>query len=322
MNNSKKFIIAFIVVIIAVISIIVVINKFSFKDDGNDVEERDFVKEKIEATKGKIQPVDSISDFELARICLQKFYIYYAALYDDNIGEESLNESDLEYYKSEIASVLTDNYKEKYGIDSSNIDQKLKRCDCEIVEIYNVYYATNYGDTKVYFIRGLLRNSGTFETEKFENTLYVDNTKQSFEVSLENDLEISFDEIKPDVEVSYVIPESIWSGNLGKFSYPSISYEEFSKRAFDNIRNLLLFNVDVAYDMLSDSSKERFSSPSALKEYVDNNKRDIFLMTFGNYETNMVDKVFVVTAYDSHLKYSVTMNFETFSNLTFDIKEF
>lgn len=325
MKNLKYYIIAFIVVVfIAIISIIIVVknNVPTKKNDGKDTEDRDFVIEKKEATKGKIQSIDSISDYELARVCLQKFYENYIIIFDENIiNADKDYEYNLDYYKTKLAEIMTDEYKDKYGIDSSNINQKLKKCNYDYVEIYKIYYATNYGKTKVFFIKGLLRNTGTLESEPFENTLYIDNTNQLFKVSLENDLNVGFDDLKPGDEVAYVIPELVWSGTSGEFTYPSTSYQEFAKRIFDNIRVILLHNQDVAYSLLAGNSKAKFSSANALKEYVDSHKRDFFLMTFGNYETTFTDDIFTIKVYDSYNKYVITMYFDSFSTFTFDIEE-
>lgn len=323
MDKIKYFIIALIItILIAVISIILIINSNipSAKNDGKDNEEREFYTEYKEKNKGKIQTVDSISDFELAQVCLQKFYIYYSLIFDESIInlDESV-EFNSDYYKRVLCDLLTTEYKDRHEITSENVNVKLEKNNFDTVEIYNIYYVTNFQGSKVYFINGLLRNSETYETKEFDNTLYIDNTLQSFKVSLDNDLNTDYKDLKVGEEVSYIVPEIVSGGSVNVFNYPSTSYEEFGKRTFDNIRTLMLRNPDIAYEMLDEMSKNNFGSLQKFKEYIDINRRNLFLMSFGEYETNFVNDIFTITIYDSNSKFSITIYYDSFSKFTYDI---
>lgn len=323
MDKLKYFIVALIIIIlIAVISIVLIINNSipSAKNDGKDNEEREFYTEYKEKNKGKIQTVDSISDFELAQVCLQKFYIYYSLIFDESVInlDESV-EFNLDYYKRALCDLLTTEYKDNHGITSENVNSKLEKNNFDTVEIYNIYYVTNFENSKVYFINGLLRNSETYETKEFDNTLYIDNSLQSFKVSLDNDLNSDYKDLKIGEEVSYIVPQIVSGGSVNVFNYPSTSYEEFGKRTFDNIRILMLRNPDIAYEMLDDVSKNNFGSLQKFKEYIERNRKNLFLMSFGEYETNFVNDIFTITIYDSNSKFSITIYYDSFSKFTYDI---
>ena len=133
-----------------IIALIINNNIPSAKNDGKDNEEKEFYTEYKEKTKGKIQNVGSISDFELAQICLQKFYIYYSLIYDESIINTSSEvKFNLDYYKGVLCDLLTTDYIEKHEITKENINEKLPESKYDTVEIYNIYYVTNYENSKV-----------------------------------------------------------------------------------------------------------------------------------------------------------------------------
>ncbi len=323
MNRLKYLIILFIlIIIIAIVSIMLVINANISKDkrDGNDTEEREFVTEYKNQNRGKVQNITSISDFELAQICLQKFYIYYSLIFDESIINAGENvEFNLDYYKSALSNLLTSEYREKYGITIENIDTILGKNEYDSVEIYNMYYVTNFENTKVYLINGLLRNSKSYETKEFENTLYIDESFQCFNVSLENDIGKSYKELNVGEDISYIVPEHVSGSTANLYTNPTISYEEFGKRTFDNIRNLLLHNSDIAYEMLSD--KEKYDDLSKFEDFINQNRSIIFLMSFGNYETDFIDDIFTITVYDSNSEFAIKIYYKTFSTFEYEIIE-
>lgn len=323
MNRLKYLIILLIlIIIIAIVSIVLVINVNASKDkrDGNDTEEREFVTEYKNQNRGKVQNITSISDFELAQICLQKFYIYYSLIFDESIINAGENvEFNLDYYKSALSNLLTSEYREKYGITIENIDTILGKNEYDSVEIYNMYYVTNFENTKVYLINGLLRNSKSYETKEFENTLYIDESFQCFNVSLENDIGKSYKELNVGEDISYIVPEHVSGSTANLYTNPTISYEEFGKRTFDNIRNLLLHNSDIAYEMLSD--KEKYDDLSKFEDFINQNRSIIFLMSFGNYETDFIDDIFTITVYDSNSEFAIKIYYKTFSTFEYEIIE-
>lgn len=325
MNRLKYLIILLIlIIIIAIVSIMLVINANISKDkrDGNDTEEREFVTEYKNQNRGKVQTITSISDFELAQICLQKFYIYYSLVFDESIINAGENvEFNLEYYKSALSNLLTYEYREKYGITIENIDTILGKNEFDSVEIYNMYYVTNFENTKVYLINGLLRNSESYETKEFENTLYIDESFQCFNVSLENDMGKSYKELNVGEDISYIVPEHVSGSTANLYTNPTTSYEGFGKRTFDNIRSLLLHNSDKAYEMLSDNDKEKYDDLSKFEDFINQNRSNIFLMSFGNYETDFIDDIFTITVYDSNSKFAIKIYYKTFSTFEYEIIE-
>lgn len=324
MKVLKKYWILFCIILAFIIVILIITKIISDRNnlDGSDTQLRDFVVEEMEATKGKIQNVSSISDYELARVCIQKFYTYYSQIYDENIINASDDiEFNLNYYKEKLYELFTDEYIQNHEITKENIDTKLEKNDYDLVEIYNIYYVTNYENVKVFFVKGLVRNSETLESKEYEVTLYIDNITQNFKINLDNILNKDYSQLEIGSEVEYVIPDTIRGSNVNRFTYPSITYDEFGKIIFNNIRNLLLYNPEKAYEKLYESEKTKFKDVNSLIEFIDSNRRDIFLLTYRTYEINYENEKFTMYLYDDNAKYIITAYLDTFSDFKFKIEE-
>ena len=322
---KKNKIMALIMVIIIFISVlaIIIVSKINYLDpslDGMDNEKREFVAEYEEATKENIQPISNISEFELVRTCIQKFYIYYELVFDEESLDlsEEVNIENISNYKSQLYNFLSKQYIDKYGITTDNINSKLKKIDNTNVEIYYANYITNYEKVNIYFVKGLLRNSDNSQSNEFEITLYIDSENQTFEVDLDNVIGKDYSELIKGEKLNITIPDKIYNRNINKFDYPSITYEDFAKMTFNNIRNLLLYNVDMAYNMLYD--KERFITVDELYKFIEDNRKSILLMTFKMSDNNYEGEDFVIDIYDKESNFIIKTYFKDFSTFKFDIE--
>lgn len=315
-------IISILLVLLIIISVSVNNNKRNIPTDNkvneyneliNDIDNTDKFKQK---NTGKVQKITSISDYELAYICISKFYNYYAMMYDEIINENPIYNND--YYSQKVYNMLSKQYKEKYNISKDNIKEKLDKIEYLNVEIYTLYYITNYEDSKVYYIEGLLRNENTYEIKDFKNIVYINNANQTFTVSLENDIKES---VIVGNDVNYILDIDIEKNEDNTFSYPKTSYEEFAERITNSIRHLVLNNPEIAYKLLTDNSKEKYKNINEFKAFINENRKDLFLFSYEKIEKTYINNTFTIKVYDKNSKFIISLFFDSFSNFKYEINK-
>ena len=322
--NVKRRISYITIIIIAIVLLLIIIPKimkaYKQRNDGSDTELRKEAIEAYEKTKGKIQEVSSLTEYEMARLCLQKFYYYYAEIFDDSLKEYGEDyEFNLEYYQNKILGFLLPKYIESHELDSSNVSEKMPRVTQSVVEIYDMYKLTQYNNIDIYFVGGLLRNIDDNSSQKFEIVLYYDTHSKCFQVSLDNPTEKSIKELKVGEQYDVEFPTGIKYTEDNKLESVQSSYEEFAKREFGNIRKLMLYDTELAYDYLYNNNT--FATVNELSDFITNNKRDIVLLTYKDYDYNYIEKAMCIDMYDSSNKYMITIYLNNFSKLSYLIEK-
>lgn len=302
-----------VIIIIAVIIIINVIKKNDVQTGSDEFTEE--IEQYEQENTGKVQNVDNIVDYNTVRTCLKKFYNYYSFLYDEEIinrgDEEQFN---LSYYKEQVFNLLNSEYIEKNGITIDNIDSKLRSINYSPdVEILNIYYYTKFDNINTYFVNGLIRNTSNNESEEFSAIVYLDLARYTFEVNFDS---IDFNSIYNGNEINISYPSDIFNKEINTYSNAELSYDEFSNIIFNNIQKLLVYNTDIAYELLDDTGKNDYTLDS-LEEYVNNNRKEILLLTFKIYEFAYEDENLVIYMYDENSEYEFKVTFNDFSNYKF-----
>ena len=200
MDKKRKLLL--ILLIFLVITLVILIknnfNKYTLPNAKDAVDEDiSEVEENHNKTKGKIQKVSNIGEYNLVKSCLQKFYIYYFENYDLKPVDELL------YFFDE-------NYLLRNDINMSNFKSKVKKLENrKNVEIYYLNYLTNYDNVNAYFVKGLLRNVSTNTSEEFEHIVYIDLINNSFSIDIENNLGKDFAMLKEGDEIELDIPKYV-----------------------------------------------------------------------------------------------------------------
>ena len=179
-----------------------------------------------------------------------------------------------------------------------------------------LFYVTDYENYKVYYIEGLLRNEKTYEIKEFKNTLYIYNKDQVFSLSLENDID---GEVVVGKDAKLILNTTLEKNEDNIFSYPTTSYEEFAKRINDNLRHLMLNNPEIAYNLLTEEAKDTYKTLDGFKAFINDNRRDLFLLTYEKIEKTYTNETFTIKVYDSNSKFEIKLFFDTFSNFKYEI---
>ena len=332
MSKKKIILIACgILLIICLIVVTLIINN-NTTSDGTDNYIRDDTIEETKKYRNKIQKVNDIASFNTVKICLQKFYMYYSRLYNEDVINSDNADLNLEYYKKVVYDFLSNDYITRNEITEENIDSKLEKISDVNVEVYNMFYISNYDyvsedysnmnmnprEIRAYFVKGILRDNNS--SKEFSNIVCMDMVNSTFSIDLDVYNNLDYAKLKEEEDIKYLLPEGIDIKELNKYSFVSTSYEDISSSIFDNIRSLLLYDSEKAYDMLTDYSKENFGNLQEFKNYIESNKNDILLMSFKIYELSYEDEKLVINMYDNGSHFLIRVYFDAFSSYKFSIE--
>lgn len=330
---SKIIIIIVLILIIIITSVIMYGN--SKKDKPDEVSP--FIEEYINATKGKLVKVDNLTDLYMIKNCIQKFYenlcaINYVELYtSDNIGvtsntaiqlveEENRNKS---YFSNVAYQCLAKEYIDKNKITLENINTlNTKNFENINIEIYSLYYVSQFENVYSYFVNGIVRDSVNNEGIEFNYIVNIDINTSSFEIYLDNYMENSdFSKLEEGNEISFNIPEKVEDREYNTFNKTSVKYSQAVQDTFYSIRRIMLYDTQKAYNILTDNMKNKYPTYDGFKAFVDSNNSDIFKLIYGSYQLKSSENGAIFVMYNSDNTIRITAYYDGFSNYKFDIEK-
>lgn len=322
MNKSliTKILIGLVIVIIVIVIANIVLTNIGKDKEDDTLPE---IQEYMTNTTGKIQKIDNIIDLAQIQSCIQKYYLNYFAMYGENTATDlSEGEYKVEDYKNSTYKFLSPKYISKAGITLENINSNLEEIRDPDIEIYNIYFATKYEGTSAYFVNGIVRDSSTYKAKDFNMIVVIDDNNQTYEIYMGDYLENSdFSALEEGQEVNFDLPTSIENRGNNTYGAVKYTYDDLSQDKFDNIRGLLLRDVEKAYELLTDDAKANtFKSVDELKQFINNNRKDIFLLTYGGYVLKNNDGNIIVKMYDDGNEVSINVHFNGFTNYRFEIE--
>lgn len=274
--DKKKIILLFAIFLLIIILMIVLTN-MNKKDDLSTVKIYDpivpEVLEIMEQEKGKLQYLDNSAQLDELRTCLQKFYIQCA--YDEEFDNSEM-----------LYNMLAPQYIDYKGITIENVRENIKRIEESKVFIYEAYLLTNNYDVYSFFVKGALMNSNNEFTD-FYNIVNMDRENCTFEVILDDyalNYLVSNDFVGKDF--NFDVPEYIVKNIYNTYSVTTQKTEEMIEYYFNTFRTLLVFNTNRARDFLVDNST---INKNELEAFVNDNKLDIYLLSYRTYELKVLD---------------------------------
>ena len=83
--------------------------------------------------------------------------------------------------------------------------------------------------------------------------------------------------------IEFELPEKVENRSSNIYGITAAKYEDISKDYFNLVRRLLLNDSDKAYDLLTDEMKNKYSSKEQFVNFINNNYKNIYLLTYSNY---------------------------------------
>ena len=99
------------------------------------------------------------------------------------------------------------------------------------------------------------------------------------------------------------------------------SMDDLGRLEFNTIVDLMLYDTEEAYSLLSQDGKSEYASLSQLKDFVIENKSELAIMNYSSSTMELKDSNLILKCYDSNYKYKITINFDEFSTFSFSIEK-
>lgn len=271
---KKIIIFLIIVIIICIISVIIVI-----RNVGN-------LSEKNIYSNYEYYQIENIGDYYLIKNCLNNFYYNYYLSCKDNLINN----------KNYILDILDSNIINKYQINKDNIIEILGETDKVSIQIDNIKYTSNE-NIFFYYVIGTLQNEDTKYINNFKSIVILDYNNMSYSMVLEKYMD--------DFKYEDII-NSISINENNKFILPSISTEKYINDIFNEIRNNILYNQEKAYNTLNISEIiNEFKDYNKFKKFIEENRKNIYLMTFSGYSIDVIEKNTIYNCKDKNNKFNV-----------------
>lgn len=198
--------------------------------------------------------------------------------------------------ENKLMSILSPEYINKYNITKNNIFDKLTVPEKDNNYQYYKYTVTDMttvqldSSTSLYIVNGKCRIVGKNIIFSIKAMIEVDSVNKLYNLYPYQYIQDNgIDKIKIGEVVSNYNKEDINNRNNNTFSYIKVEDDEMVNKYFENLKELLLYYKDDAYNKLdSEYSSKRFSSKNEFESYLIDNKETIQLMQLSKYgiETN------------------------------------
>lgn len=314
-NRKKKIVIIVLVVLFCLI--IFFINARTSKDitdntidssNENTTEVRNELEydfgtdEYREATKMELQKVQGMTEYYTVLNCINKFYVYYSSIYD------STSEISPEASMSKIYKLLDESYIKEYNVTEESLKNKLNPISIDVeVNVEDMLYATMYENISVYLVSGQIRDRLTNNYNDFNIMVVLDSNNYTFSLYLDDYIKkYGYNKLKEGDEFAYNYSSGITNNEMNGYVNSKVKYAEYVEDMMEQIREYMLYQPEKAYELLEDEfKKENFSSYDKFEKFIEDNKKEIFTLTYGSYTLEHVDGMVAYRCIDKTNKFTI-----------------
>lgn len=327
MKNLKKIILIIIILIFVIISTIIIIKKKSKVIDEDKVMNDTTAMGVGEFSEEFLEEVN-INEVMQIKSCIDKFLestnIKSSTYFGKNEHGELAQLVSDDFIKNKAMSFLSEKYILNNNINKDNITEYVKFSNSDqnfnILDVRRIKNENT--DLKQYIVKGdIIINNNLNANRRYIITL--DNKQRAFSIYILNNEE-------NDIQEQTVKEDKVTKNNYNNIPVVAMTQEELSKFFFENMKNMLLYNKDQAYEHLSKEYREkRFGSIEEFNNYIEKNFEEISIMQLSKYKVNannddieylLMDKyqnIYILKTGNEALKYEVqldtyTLNLEEF----------
>lgn len=316
---KRLIIILFIIVIILIITILSII----YFNRGEVIYEIDEVgsDEELYNFDTSLQYVTVRNDYYAVQTCVQKFYSYYTAIFnDENDYYETDGTEDSEILKVENEEAVYDMLDAEYihykNITKSNVSQKIDKVNNSVVNINQMYVSKKNVNVSVYIVQGRLREIKSGNISDFKLMLKLDALNKTFSVYLEDYINEKYKDIELGSEINIEVAESIEKNDTNIYDYLIITDETYATDLLKKYKEEILFDVELAYNHLEEEYKQkRFNDFNDFKKYAKDNIKKNVSMKITKYQKYNYDNYTEYICLDQNGSYYIfnetsTMNYK------------
>ena len=152
--------------------------------------------------------------------------------------------------------------------------------------------------------------------DEFNNTvaLYPDEYVKNMELG----------ELKAGSEVNISFDYSIENNNFNSVIKTEFTTDDYAEDIFESTRKIILYSTDRAYNMLEeDFKKENFPTYEDFEKFVNENRRNIYIMTYQDYYLKYIDEnTTQYIVYDSKDNFYLKFYVDSLIDFKFTIEEY
>ena len=254
----------------------------------------------------RLEDINGVLDYYTIKYSLMQFYNDYYQIYSD---ENELKEQ----YISNTYLRLDKEYIEKYGLTKENLKEELEPINKADITINKILYINNEKGVYTCFVNGELVDKLNSKIKIFNNIINIDTNNKSYSIYLDNYYQdISFEDLEVGKKIDFNIPDSIEKSIYNSYGTHNITYEKYVEDLFDQIRYDMLNNINRAYRLLNDNFKrKKFKTQEKLENYIDENRKDIFLLYYGSCKSSSKGSDIILNCMDRNQKFNVIIDLKT-----------
>ena len=317
-----KLIIVVVIILVAFIGIklTIFINQKLHEDKPDSIAPE--IQDEMNSTSGKIQKVGTPNEIYQVKSCILKYYLNYAAIFGENtITQTSGEVYNKEEYIDTTYNMIAPQYIQKNSFLKNNLSENYNDISEPEIEIYSIYSVTQYSGVVAYFTNGAVRDTISNKSKEFNFIVVLDDVNKTFEIYLDNYLDISdFNNLKENETIEFDLPTEVENRSSNVYGAATGKYEQVASDYFNLIRKLMLYDTSKAYDFLTDEMKQKYVSENQFEEYVKDNYKKIFLLSYSNYYTKNNNGNMIFKTYNTDDSICINIYFDEFTSFKFDIE--
>lgn len=275
-------------------------------EDGPSIEAENYVNQ----WKGKINEVRDFGDYYVIKNAINKYYLNYAYMYSEDNSDY--------YYSSILLDILPKEYIESKQLTKENVKEKLDEVGESEIYLLNAYEVNDFSNRKIFYVEFLVRDIVSIECAE-RKAIIVCNTENNTFTVYPNDYvaTMQIPEMVVGEEWNVDFDINFEANNNNTYGSGTKSIGDYASDTYNTYRKLMLYAPEKAYEVTEDSD---FNSYQAFKNYIDNNRMDIFLMTFGDYDLVVNGDYETYTVYDQNGKINIMFDTKSLVGHKFSIK--
>lgn len=297
MQNIRKILIAIIIAIIIIIIIVALMIFYLNKGRimyGIDETENDLQYE----IEDKIKRVDTKAEYFAIENCINKYYIYYAGMYNTEEGNYIIDEEAAASMKEEktenanaLYNILAQEYIEAKQITKSNISTKFKEIQEAVVSIKDMYKSEQTENITIYIVYGNIREKQSGKITNYQLIIKQDGLKRTFAVLPSDYVQEKYKTIEIGQTINIEVPKEITENSNNQYDIKPISEEEYVNKMISQLKEDMIYNPEVAYEKLDETYKnKKASSINEFKTYAKNNIKNYIALKVQKYQKTEIEQ--------------------------------
>lgn len=240
----------------------------------------------------ELKEVDNKNNFYMVKSCINKFYTYYTAMYNsqednyiiDDKAKASIKKLQ-EQNANKIYNMLDTEYIKTNEITKQNILTKLEKQNVSSITITNMYVSQRTENIYIYIVKGKLREKVTNKITDFSIMLKMDSENRTFTILLQDYIKEHYSDVKVGEKFDIAITKNIEKNEDNTYDYITVSDETYVTDLFNQYKEQLLYNPDLAYENLDNEYKvKRFGDIEKFKTYTKENTKKHVIMQIDKYQ--------------------------------------